>query len=185
VVSSRLSPTTFAFVFLVTATCDGFSQVVGQMVGRRPLARELSPGKTVEGLLGGLVAAVVVALLVRGLLTDAAPLRTALLVVLIGLAGLAGDLAASWPKRRAGIKDYSAALPGQGGGSVPICVQNGFAVLSDEGGHGKRLIVLDQPAPEGDDRHDHPQEAYRVAAACRAGVGRAARSAQGAGESRA
>jgi phosphatidate cytidylyltransferase len=40
---------------------------------------------------------------------------TAVLAVLTGLAGLAGDLAASWAKRRAGIKDYSAALPGQGG----------------------------------------------------------------------
>jgi phosphatidate cytidylyltransferase len=44
------------------------------------------------------------------------PLPQALALSLAtGLAGLAGDLAASWVKRRAAIKDYSAALPGQGG----------------------------------------------------------------------
>jgi phosphatidate cytidylyltransferase len=110
-----LSPATFAFLFLVTAACDGFSQVVGQLVGRRKLAPSVSPAKTVEGLAGGLVAAVVVALLARHLLEGTTAPGVAALAVLTGLAGLAGDLAASWPKRRAGIKDYSAALPGQGG----------------------------------------------------------------------
>jgi phosphatidate cytidylyltransferase len=114
-VSWLLPSTTFAYLFLVTAACDGFSQVVGQMVGRHPLAPKVSPAKTVEGLIGGLVAGVVVALLVRGLLVDTAPVRTAILALFVGLAGLIGDLAASWVKRRAGIKDYSAALPGQGG----------------------------------------------------------------------
>jgi len=110
-----LSPNVFAFLFLAAAACDGFSQVIGQLFGRRKLAQGLSPGKTVGGLVGGLVAAVVVALLVRGLLGAVSPLVAATLAVLTGLAGLAGDLAASWAKRRAGIKDYSAALPGQGG----------------------------------------------------------------------
>jgi len=110
-----LSPNVFAFLFLAAAACDGFSQVIGQLFGRRKLAQGLSPGKTVGGLVGGLVAAVVVALLVRDLLGAVSPLVAATLAVLTGLAGLAGDLAASWAKRRAGIKDYSAALPGQGG----------------------------------------------------------------------
>lgn len=110
-----LPSTTFAFLFLVTAACDGFSQVVGQWVGRRKLARKISPGKTIEGLAGGLFAALVVALLARHLLDGATAWSAATLAVLTGLAGLVGDLAASWVKRRAGIKDYSAALPGQGG----------------------------------------------------------------------
>lgn len=110
----RLPPGAFVFIFLATATCDGFSQVIGQWIGRRPLAPTLSPGKTVGGFLGGSVAGMVVAVLLRDfLLLD--PWWAMGLGLLAGTAGLAGDLAASWVKRRAGIKDYSAALPGQGG----------------------------------------------------------------------
>ena len=110
----RLPAQAFAFLFIVTASCDGFSQVVGQWLGRRPLAPRISPGKTVGGFAGGIVAAVTVAMLVRDLL-PATFAAAAALGILTSLAGLTGDLAASWVKRRAGIKDYSAALPGQGG----------------------------------------------------------------------
>lgn len=112
--ATRIEPAAFAAVYLVTAAFDGFSQVVGQWLGRRALAPRVSPGKTVEGMLGGLVAAAVVACVARGLLHLG--LAGALAVgIATGLAGLAGDLAASWLKRRAGLKDYSALLPGQGG----------------------------------------------------------------------
>jgi phosphatidate cytidylyltransferase len=114
-VSTRLTGAAFAFLFIVTAACDGFSQVVGQLFGRRQLAPRISPAKTVEGLVGGLVAALAVAAALRVSLLPL-PLPQALALALAtGLAGLAGDLAASWVKRRAAIKDYSAALPGQGG----------------------------------------------------------------------
>ncbi|HEX7374388.1 MAG TPA: phosphatidate cytidylyltransferase [Steroidobacteraceae bacterium] len=112
--ATRLPPADFAFLFLATAAGDGFAQVVGQWLGRRPLAPRVSPAKTVEGFLGGLCAAGSVAALASGLI-GRAPLLAAATGVLTGFAGLAGDLAASWVKRRAGIKDYSGALPGQGG----------------------------------------------------------------------
>lgn len=116
VASWQLPPSVFAFLFLVTAASDGFAQVVGQLFGRTRLAPRISPAKTVEGLVGGLVAAIVVALLARGVLLEhASVLQTALLALVTGFAGLVGDLSASWIKRRAGIKDYSTALPGQGG----------------------------------------------------------------------
>ena len=113
--STQLPGATFAFLFLVTAATDGFSQVIGQLLGRHALAPNISPAKTIEGLLGGLVAAIVVALLLRELLLPWPVPTTVALALGTGLAGLAGDLAASWVKRRAAIKDYSAALPGQGG----------------------------------------------------------------------
>lgn len=115
VISTRLSGAAFAFLFLVTAATDGFSQVIGQLLGRHPLAPKTSPAKTIEGLLGGLVAAIVVALLLREILLPLSVRATLALALGTGLAGLVGDLAASWVKRRAAIKDYSTALPGQGG----------------------------------------------------------------------
>jgi phosphatidate cytidylyltransferase len=111
-----LPPAVFALLFLITAASDGFAQVVGQLFGRTPLAPRISPAKTVEGLAGGLIAAIVVAALASGiLLPQWSLLQYSMLALATGFAGLTGDLSASWVKRRAGIKDYSAALPGQGG----------------------------------------------------------------------
>jgi phosphatidate cytidylyltransferase len=112
--TARLPPAAFAFLFLAAAAGDGFAQVVGQWVGRRPLAPTVSPTKTVEGFLAGLCAAGSVAALASGLI-DVTPSKAVLIGVLTGATGLVGDLSASWVKRRAGIKDYSSALPGQGG----------------------------------------------------------------------
>lgn len=100
--------------FLVVACADGFAQVCGQLFGRHALAPRLSPAKTIEGALGGMAAAAAgsVALRAGAALSLAAALSWG---VAVFAAGLCGDLAASWLKRRAGIKDYSNVLPGQGG----------------------------------------------------------------------
>lgn len=108
------TPGQVLFIFLGVAACDGFSQVVGQYLGRTPLAPLVSPGKTVEGFVGGLAGSITVAVLLR----DLVPMPVGGAVIAgAGLAGtgLAGDLAASWVKRRAGMKDFGSRLPGQGG----------------------------------------------------------------------
>ena len=100
--------------FLVVACADGFAQVCGQIFGRHALAPGLSPAKTIEGALGGMAAAAVGSVALRA--GAALSVVTALAWgVAVFAAGLCGDLAASWLKRRAGIKDYSNVLPGQGG----------------------------------------------------------------------
>ena len=102
------------YVYLVVAAFDGFSQAGGQLAGRRRLAPKVSPGKTIEGFLIGVAGAIVCALLLRG--AAAVSVRSAVLLAAVAAcAGVAGDLAASWVKRRAGIKDYGALLPGHGG----------------------------------------------------------------------
>jgi phosphatidate cytidylyltransferase len=110
----RLSPSEVAYLCLVVVVYDGFSQVSGQLLGCRPLVPRVSPGKTVEGLAGGLAGAAIVGVALRGLagLGAFGALATGLA---IGLVGLVGDLAASWVKRSSGIKDYSNVLPGHGG----------------------------------------------------------------------
>jgi len=109
-----LSSASWLYIYLLVAVFDGFSQVVGQLVGRRLLAPGISPGKTIEGAIGGLVAASTVGIVFRDLVWPEA-VQALLLAVAICAVGLCGDLAASWVKRRAGIKDFGNALPGQGG----------------------------------------------------------------------
>lgn len=88
----------------------------GRLLGRRPLAPVISPGKTVEGALFGLAAGTSVVWAAGGWwLPDLAPSwRPALGAAVAGL-GMAGDLFESTLKRSAGVKDASRAIPGHGG----------------------------------------------------------------------
>lgn len=112
--ASRLAPSEVAYLYLVVAIYDGFSQVAGQLFGHRLLVPRISPGKTVEGLASGLAGAVIVAMMLRRLV-GLGVFGALAAGLAIGLVGLEGDLAASWVKRSSGIKDYSNALPGHGG----------------------------------------------------------------------
>jgi phosphatidate cytidylyltransferase len=103
---------------------------VGKLIGRRQLAPRLSPKKTVEGLIGGLLAAAACWVVTTTIWPlsftagafDLEALPTGLQLALVALAamvtalfGIAGDLTFSLFKRQAGIKDYGALLPGHGG----------------------------------------------------------------------
>jgi phosphatidate cytidylyltransferase len=110
----RAEPSCVSYLYILVAAFDGFSQVGGQLAGRTKLAPALSPGKTVEGFLIGAGAAVCTAMLLRSL--AGLPGSSAAVVgIAAAAAGLAGDLAASWLKRRAGLKDFGRLLPGHGG----------------------------------------------------------------------
>ena len=104
-----------AAVLLVTKACDIGAFFTGTAIGRHKLIPWLSPGKTWEGLLGGVVLAAVVSL---ATLTPLAGLHWAYALVvgvMLGLVGQAGDLIASMLKRDAAVKDSGASVPGFGG----------------------------------------------------------------------
>lgn len=114
VFSRSAAPAHVLFVYMVVAVFDGFSQIFGQLFGRHPLARVISPSKTIEGALGGALAATVSALLFRHLI-DLSWGRAVVICATIVALALAGDLAASWIKRSRGVKDFGRLLPGHGG----------------------------------------------------------------------
>lgn len=112
--SSQTNPGTIVFVYLVIVALDGFSQVIGELIGSRPLAPRLSPKKTVEGAAGGFAAAIVTAVALRSLAEFS--LSQALVAgCLLSAAGFIGDLSASYFKRLHGVKDFGWILPGHGG----------------------------------------------------------------------
>jgi phosphatidate cytidylyltransferase len=121
------------WTFLVTWSTDIGAYFAGRRFGRRKLAPSISPGKTVEGLYGGIA----VAALVGGAWVLANGLGHPLLVLapILALAAQAGDLFESGLKRRAGVKDSGTWLPGHGGvldrldGLVPVAVLTAAAQL--------------------------------------------------------
>ena len=100
--------------FLIVATDIG-SYVIGRRFGRRPLS-PISPGKTMEGALGGVVCAALLGALFAELLGwNWGWAVGALLGVVVALFALVGDLTESMMKRDAGVKDSGDLLPGHGG----------------------------------------------------------------------
>jgi phosphatidate cytidylyltransferase len=100
----------------IVMVADTAAFFVGHAWGRRRLAPGVSPNKTVEGALGGLVGGVAGALLVRAMGMPELPLvHAALLGVLVAGLGILGDLDESLLKRWAGVKDSGTLFPGHGG----------------------------------------------------------------------
>ena len=93
---------------------DTCAYVVGRVYPRGQMAPRISPRKTWSGAIGGTVAAVVVAALLA-LATGEQPIVGAALGLIIAVAAQAGDLTESLLKRRAGVKDSGALIPGHGG----------------------------------------------------------------------
>ncbi|MGA7270072.1 MAG: phosphatidate cytidylyltransferase [Acidimicrobiia bacterium] len=113
-------PHPVAYVMLigiVTALVDVGSYFIGRGFGRRLLAPRLSPNKTVEGFLGGLVAGVAVGAVLSTFppYADLGFRGVVALSVLMALVGPLGDLAESMVKRSLGVKDMGSVLPGHGG----------------------------------------------------------------------
>jgi phosphatidate cytidylyltransferase len=112
--ASRTSTSMILFVYVVVLTFDGFCQITGQLLGRHKLVPRVSPGKTVEGLVGGLVMALVTALPLSAW-TGLGRANALALALLASASAFAGDLAASYVKRTCGVKDYATWIPGHGG----------------------------------------------------------------------
>ena len=104
------------FVILVTWAGDTGAYYAGVSMGRTPLAPRISPNKTVEGLLGGCLLAVVIALIARAWFIPSFTIVDAVVLgILLTVAGLIGDLSESMFKRGAGVKDSGGLIPGHGG----------------------------------------------------------------------
>jgi phosphatidate cytidylyltransferase len=102
------------FLLVLIAAADVGAYFGGRRFGRRELAPRVSPGKTLEGLIAGIVAAGLAAAGGAWLLGLPA-LPWLALCLLVALVSVVGDLSESMFKRRAGLKDSGALLPGHGG----------------------------------------------------------------------
>jgi phosphatidate cytidylyltransferase len=111
---------TVAWVLLMIKACDTGAYFTGRAFGKRKLILWLSPGKTWEGLVGGVIASMAVGVIGVVLIDwkerpGHLVLVGAITGLLFGLIGQVGDLTMSLLKRDAGIKDSGKTLPGFGG----------------------------------------------------------------------
>lgn len=103
-----------AFLYLTVATNDAMAQITGEFFGAKPLVTHISPSKTIEGAIGGILFAGAIGM---ALSTSAGwGYITGIFIGLaMGLSALFGDLTASAWKRALGLKNFSALLGAQGG----------------------------------------------------------------------
>ncbi len=110
----------YALIFVCSSICDTCALAAGMMFGRHKMAPVLSPKKTVEGAVGGVIGSAVCSVILSYLVRLSEPsVDFRLEFLIIGICGallsMVGDLAASAIKRNHNIKDYGDLIPGHGG----------------------------------------------------------------------
>ena len=109
-------------LFILIWTNDTFAYIVGKSMGKHKLFERISPKKTIEGFLGGILFAVFAGYLISKLYIKASPkfseksiLIWCIIALIVGIIGTIGDLIESKFKRIAGVKDSGKIMPGHGG----------------------------------------------------------------------
>lgn len=111
---SQMERETMIFVFVILSIFDGFSQVVGQLLGKKKLFPRVSPNKTVEGLIGGTLIAILSAFIFKDLVGETTG-HAILLAAVVSLFAFTGDSLKSIFKRKFQVKDFNNFIPGHGG----------------------------------------------------------------------
>ncbi len=114
--NQKLSAHLLSFFFLIIMGADAGAYYSGRALGKHKLAPAISPGKTWEGVAGGVLVALAMAALAHFWFFRELPLKWALpLAFVMAVVGILGDLTESALKRSAGAKDAAKLLPGHGG----------------------------------------------------------------------
>ena len=111
---SLLEKELILYTFIILSVFDSFSQITGQIWGKTKLFPNISPNKTLEGLIGGALIAGITAFLLRGLLA-ADSLNKVFLVTGVLVFAFLGDIGTSYYKRNYNLKDFNNLIPGHGG----------------------------------------------------------------------
>lgn len=110
----------FFLIFIFAWGADTGAYFTGTFIGKHKLAPEISPKKTIEGSIGGMVTAVLLSALLGYVYSasfniDVSFLRICICAAIFSVVGMIGDLFTSFIKRDCGIKDFGKIMPGHGG----------------------------------------------------------------------
>ncbi|WP_299668061.1 phosphatidate cytidylyltransferase [uncultured Polaribacter sp.] len=109
------SPYIMISILVLIWVNDSFAFLVGKNFGRRKLFVSVSPKKTQEGFLGGLIFALLAAYIISRLNTQFSLINWLIIATIVSIIGTLGDLVESKLKRQANIKDSGTIMPGHGG----------------------------------------------------------------------
>lgn len=109
------NPNLIISILIMIWVNDSFAFLVGKNFGKRKLFISVSPKKTQEGFLGGLVFTMFVAYIISKYNSDLSELHWVVISIIVSIIGTIGDLIASKFKRQANIKDSGTIMPGHGG----------------------------------------------------------------------
>ncbi len=102
-------------VLILVWTNDTFAYIIGKRFGKNKLFERISPKKTIEGLLGGILFAIIASIILSSYFTFFSVYIWIASAIFVGLFGTLGDLVESHFKREAGVKDSGNIMPGHGG----------------------------------------------------------------------
>ncbi|AFS78574.1 phosphatidate cytidylyltransferase CdsA [Gottschalkia acidurici 9a] len=102
-------------VFIGAFATDTFAYFTGMTLGKKKLCPEISPKKTVEGSIGGIIGTLVVMIIFSRKIGIDNIIGISILSIILSIMAQMGDLTASTIKRSSGIKDYGNLMPGHGG----------------------------------------------------------------------
>lgn len=107
--------TTILGVFLLIWTNDTFAYIIGSNFGKYKLLKRISPNKTIEGFLGGMLAAFIGSYILSNFFDSYTLTQWFIIAFIVSTFGVLGDLIESMFKRQAGVKDSGDFIPGHGG----------------------------------------------------------------------
>lgn len=115
IVNNTYNPYIIFGILIIIWSNDTFAYLVGKNFGKRKLFEKVSPKKTIEGYIGGLVFGIIAAFIIAFTTPSLSIFHWIVLSIIISIFGTIGDLIASKFKREANIKDSSNLIPGHGG----------------------------------------------------------------------
>ncbi len=127
--ASKYKPV-LAICCMLTWSFDTGAYIIGTLYGKNKIAPQISPGKTVQGVAGGLATTLCTAVFLLYFYSKSFMCTQLFFVLILCIAAFLGDLFESWLKRRAKIKDSGQLLPGHGGifdrfdslfATLPLC----------------------------------------------------------------
>jgi len=117
IIIRNISLALIIYLFLITVITDSYAYIVGSLIGRNKLLKEISPNKTWEGMIGGTLFGVLISSVFYIVVIDSnIPIFiVVILTTFLSILGQFGDLCFSAIKRYFNVKDFSNIMPGHGG----------------------------------------------------------------------